>query len=258
MGYSQKTDNYELPQYLADDRPSYLGDWNEAMSKLDTGMNDNKKDITDVDNKVFNVTQRLQTTEDNMQNVTQTANEAVTVAQNAMGKFPIATSDLRDGVVTAPKLDSSAIQSILSGLRVRVFDSENASADNEGMVIPSNVIKVKGFYMPDIDILVVSRFGCSGEYNLKSVNTDPEIYLPSYIPRPTKPIVIGMDIKSVNGEIVTWTWVSYLPNGAIGVNTPTAGSFNEMTAAGVVSISGVSSGRSITGVQSFIDQNGVI
>lgn len=44
MGYSEHTPNYDLPQYVANDRPSYLGDWNEAMGKIDAGMEKNKED----------------------------------------------------------------------------------------------------------------------------------------------------------------------------------------------------------------------
>lgn len=42
MGYSQETSNYHLPLYEADDRPSYLGDWNETMGLIDNGMMENK------------------------------------------------------------------------------------------------------------------------------------------------------------------------------------------------------------------------
>lgn len=37
MGYELTTDNLHLPLYQENDRPSYLGDWNETMRKLDTG-----------------------------------------------------------------------------------------------------------------------------------------------------------------------------------------------------------------------------
>ena len=37
MSYTDTTENLELPIYVASDKPSYLGDWNEAMNKLDTG-----------------------------------------------------------------------------------------------------------------------------------------------------------------------------------------------------------------------------
>lgn len=42
MGYSEETPNYALPLYVADDKPTYLGDWNDAMNKADAGMAANK------------------------------------------------------------------------------------------------------------------------------------------------------------------------------------------------------------------------
>ena len=31
MGYTNKTSHYELPQYTANDKPSWLGDFNAAL-----------------------------------------------------------------------------------------------------------------------------------------------------------------------------------------------------------------------------------
>ena len=41
MGYTNKTSHYELPQYVANDKPSWLGDFNSAMLKIDTALADN-------------------------------------------------------------------------------------------------------------------------------------------------------------------------------------------------------------------------
>lgn len=67
MGYSHTTANYKLPQYVDDDRPSYLGDWNECMGIIDESMNNNKKSVADIDNKVVNLTTRLQDDERKIQ-----------------------------------------------------------------------------------------------------------------------------------------------------------------------------------------------
>ena len=40
MGYTNKTSHYELPQYVANDKPSWLGDFNAAMLKIDTAIAD--------------------------------------------------------------------------------------------------------------------------------------------------------------------------------------------------------------------------
>ena len=36
MSFTNKTPNYELPQYVAEDKPTYLGDFNEAMAGADS------------------------------------------------------------------------------------------------------------------------------------------------------------------------------------------------------------------------------
>lgn len=36
MASTNKTPNYNLPLYIGSDKPTYLGDWNESMSAIDT------------------------------------------------------------------------------------------------------------------------------------------------------------------------------------------------------------------------------
>ena len=36
MGYTNKTSHYDLPQWIAGDKPSWLGDVNTAMLNIDT------------------------------------------------------------------------------------------------------------------------------------------------------------------------------------------------------------------------------
>lgn len=55
MGYSKETTNYHLPQYVADDRPSYLGDWNETMGIIDTSMKDNSNAIANQETALANM-----------------------------------------------------------------------------------------------------------------------------------------------------------------------------------------------------------
>lgn len=38
MGYTNKTSHYELPQWIAGDKPSWLGDVNTAMLNIDTAI----------------------------------------------------------------------------------------------------------------------------------------------------------------------------------------------------------------------------
>lgn len=84
MSSTNKTPNYNLPQFINTDVPSWLGDFNEAMSKIDTQMksNDTKSTSasTNAENANSSATQALQTA--NTANTT--ANGANTNATNAL------------------------------------------------------------------------------------------------------------------------------------------------------------------------------
>ena len=51
MGYTNKTTHYELPQYVATDKPKYLTDFNETMVAIDTQMYANAQAADTADDK---------------------------------------------------------------------------------------------------------------------------------------------------------------------------------------------------------------
>ena len=51
MGYTNKTTHYELPQYVATDKPKYLTDFNETMVAIDTQMYTNAQAAAAADTK---------------------------------------------------------------------------------------------------------------------------------------------------------------------------------------------------------------
>lgn len=86
MGYTNTTSNYHLPQYVADDRPSYLGDWNEAMGIIDTGMQENKNSNASTSTAVTNLTERVNGMDEDVQQALSDAQEAVTGLANVYTK----------------------------------------------------------------------------------------------------------------------------------------------------------------------------
>lgn len=106
MSSTNKTPNYELPQFVANDVPSWLGDFNQAMSKIDTQMkaNDSKAESaeTNAENANSSATQALQTA--NQANTT--ANGANTNATNALS---LATT-ANDNASTAKQNAETALQ----------------------------------------------------------------------------------------------------------------------------------------------------
>lgn len=80
MAYTNKTTNYDLPQYVADDTPKYLSDFNEAMQKIDTAIKsvDDKTtaNATNVNTALSNSQEALE----NSQTAQSTANTSLATA----------------------------------------------------------------------------------------------------------------------------------------------------------------------------------
>lgn len=91
-------------------------------------------------------------------------------------KFPIASGDIADGAVTAPKMSTSAINSILQGFTVHRFDNKDVEADNTGMVCPDGGT-LNGFYIEELTILVITGFAGTDKQGGSNVFS-----LPTYVP----------------------------------------------------------------------------
>ena len=57
FAHTNKTANYDLPQFVGTDKPTWLGDFNEAMSDIDAGMHKNASDIATMQSDVASATQ---------------------------------------------------------------------------------------------------------------------------------------------------------------------------------------------------------
>ena len=106
MSSTNKTPNYQLPQFINSDVPSWLGDFNDAMSKIDTQMkaNDTKATgaSTNAENANSSATQALKTA--NQASIT--ANGANTNATNALS----AANTANDNANTAKQNAATALQ----------------------------------------------------------------------------------------------------------------------------------------------------
>jgi hypothetical protein len=134
-------------------------------------------------------------------------------------KFPIAADSIEDGVITATKLDTSAINSILHGFTVRRFDSTDSNADNTGMICPEGGT-LQGFYIVELGILVLNNFVGTEKQTGGNVFS-----LPSYVPSVSKEIQLsnfGLLGWNTSSNFANWTGLKYgrgrhlIPNSAMG------------------------------------------
>lgn len=95
---TNKTANYELPQFVGTDKPTWLGDFNTAMATIDGGMAKNKSNIESMDSRVSSaeatasqasqnvsaLTTRVGSVESSVSSATTTANNAQSTATTAL------------------------------------------------------------------------------------------------------------------------------------------------------------------------------
>lgn len=217
MSASRETTNYKLPQFADADQPTWLGDFNGAMDKIDAGITTVGANASTALSAANNAVNRVGQVENTIAGVQTTANNAYAIAADNKqdigtlngqvaqleSKFPLTSGSLANGAVTAPKLDQTAIAAIWASLTVKHFDSEDSSADNEGMSVPSGG-KMEGFYVADLGLLVLNKM----ENTFSGDESSAVFTLPQYIPNNTKtgPTVPAcVFIWDDSSDFVSWT-----------------------------------------------------
>lgn len=131
FSHTNETTNYDLPQFIGTDKPTWLGDFNTAMSTIDTAIGTNASDISSLGSRVTSaesvasqassdvstLTSTVSTLSSNVTSATTTANNAQSTATSALS-----TANTADG-----KADTNA--SAISGLDTRVTTCEDNIAN---------------------------------------------------------------------------------------------------------------------------------
>lgn len=146
--------------------------------------------------------------------ITAEENARVTAINAILARFPVGTSDLRDGSVTATKINQTGVKSILNGFTVHFFNNKDPNADNTGLVAPDNA-RISGFYIDELALLCITQLQVYGPWSsIKS--PDGKIVLPSYVPAIVPPATQDANEYILNGGACVWndsnswkTWYGY-------------------------------------------------
>lgn len=138
----------------------------------------------------------------------------VTAINAILARFPVGTSDLRDGSVTATKINQTGVKSILNGFTIHFFNNKDPNADNVGLVAPDNA-RISGFYIEELTLLCITQLQVYGPWSsIKS--PDGKIVLPSYVPAIMPPTTQDANEYILNGGACVWndsnpwkTWYGY-------------------------------------------------
>ena len=103
MSATNSTPNYGLPQYVADDKPTYLGDFNKAMLDIDTNMKS-------IDNKAVSAESAAQTANQNATQAIENSQTAQSAAEEAQASATLAKSTADTAKSTADTANTTANQ----------------------------------------------------------------------------------------------------------------------------------------------------
>lgn len=223
MPATNETDNYKLPLFTDNDQPTWLGDFNGAMNKIDTGITSVGANASTALSAANNAVNRVGQVENTITGVQKTANSAYAISTaneqdintingqvaQLESKFPIASGSLSNGAVTAAKLDQTAISAMWAGLTVKRFSTDVSSADNTGMAAPAGA-KFEGFYLAELGILVINKMS-----NAYKTETDALFTLPNYVPNFAASGITcegAFIVWNNSSNFVTWTSLTTLQN----------------------------------------------
>lgn len=190
MSATNETTNYKLPLFTDNDQPTWLGDFNGAMNKIDADMNNIGANASTALSAANNAVNRVGQVENTIAGVQTTANNAYALSATNKkdidtldgqvaqleSKFPVTSGSLANGAVTAPKLDQTAIAAMWAGMTVHKFNNSDSTADNAGMVVPSGGY-LAGFYIEELGLLVINKM--SAYY---TGGDSANFTLPQYVP----------------------------------------------------------------------------
>lgn len=259
MSATNETTNYKLPLFTDNDQPTWLGDFNSAMNKIDTDMNTIGANASTALSAANNAVNRVGQVETTIAGVQSTANKAYSLSTTnekdidtldakvtqLETKFPITSNSLSNGAVTAAKLDQTAIAAMWAGLTVKSFSSTDTGADNAGMVVPAGG-RLQGFYIVEMGILVLNAM----TNNYKG-DASAKFTLPNYVPNfaaTGKLADACIMVHNASNDFINWTslYVHAANTRNIGIaSAPATG--NDFTLMGsVVIFMGINSGLSLS------------
>ena len=153
--------------------------------------------------------------------------------------FPIKSGDIQAGAITRDKLDAQALESLIKGITIRHFDSKDSSADNTGLVVPNSDVRLAGFYLPELTMLVITTFHVSAGTPVETFfSATTSFRLPSYVPHTTANNILinGIGVRSNSStDFVSFTGIGINKDGYIGTNSGVASNYGfDMAGSAVV------------------------
>ena len=207
MGATNHTANYDLPQWIGTDKPTFLGDLNDAFLKIDTGMKTNQSEISGAVSDAGNALAKATSAEQGVNTLTplvntasENASQALTTANNAASTANTANTNANATNTRLNTFDWSASTSL----------TKPAGAPWEGFTI--NYSRNSGLYLLNLYGEIIGSFNNA---NNQIANNSVLFTLPSSFPAPTQK-------RNIFGGILIYAFINGIPlmlPGILEVNT---------------------------------------
>lgn len=178
MGAANHTANYDLPQWIGTDKPTFLGDLNDAFLKIDTGMKTNQSEISgavsDAGNALAKATSAVQgvnTLTPLVNTASENASQALTTANNAASTANTANTNANAANTRLNAFDWSASTSL----------TKPAGVTWEGFTV--NYSRNSGLYLLNLYGEIIGSFNNADN---QISNNSVLFTLPSSFPAPTQ------------------------------------------------------------------------
>ena len=207
MGATNHTANYDLPQWIGTDKPTFLGDLNDAFLKIDTGMKTNQSEISGAVSDAGNALAKATSTEQAVNTLTPLVNTASKNASQALTTANNAAS-------TANTANTNANA---ANTRLNTFNWSASTSLTRPAGVPWDTLEVyyshnSGLYLLNLYGTIIGSFN---NVNNMISNKSVLFTLPSSFPAPTK-------TRSIYGGILIYATINGTPlllPGILKINT---------------------------------------
>lgn len=207
MGATNHTANYDLPQWIGTDKPTFLGDLNDAFLKIDTGMKTNQSEISGAVSDAGNALAKATSAEQGVNTLTPLVN---TASENASQALTTANN-------SASTANTANTNANAANTRLKTFAwsantalKQPAGTTWEGFAV--NYSRNSGLYLLNLYGEIIGSFNNA---NNQIANNSVLFTLPSSFPAPTQK-------RDIYGGILIYAYVNGIPlmlPGILEVNT---------------------------------------
>lgn len=138
MSSTNKTPNYGLPQYIDTDKPTFLGDFNDAMGIIDKVMNDNKNSAGEGSNKMDEANSRIGDAEETLTETQNQVDGISGLADEIEGKVQTALTQANDAATKSGQANTN------STVAVNAANQASANANAALQQAQGNVSQING------------------------------------------------------------------------------------------------------------------